>query len=282
MKASHLGMLLVAPSVIVIFSICVYPLIYAVYLSFNKIFSFGSPEFVGLSNYSYLVSNPDYWNAFENGLIWTFGTVSLQVLYGLATALILNEPFKGRSIARACILMPYVIPTVSSVIIFRMSILDPTWGFVDQVIGTPIPWLGSPGLAMISVILVGTWVFYPFVTLATLARLQTIPQALYEAAKVDGAGKFSRFRHVTLPALADILMVTILLRIIFMYTKFDVPWFLTGGGPQSSTQTLPLLTYKVAIQMRNRGLGSAIGVTLFIALILMVVVYFRVYKTREA
>lgn len=268
------------PCVIVIFSMCFYPLIYAVWLSFHRLFAFGIPKFIGLRNYAYLSNNPAFWNAFKNGLIWTFSTLALQVLFGIASALVLNEPFKGRSIARGLVLIPYVVPSICAITFFRMSLLNSSWGFFNQVLGIRIAWLGSPDLAMVSLIIVGTWKFYPFVTIAMIARLQTIPPDLYDAAKVDGAGALSRFVHITLPGLADVLAVTVLFRTIFMYTKFDVPWLLTRGGPLSSTETLPVLTYEVSVGMMRRGLGSAIGVTLFVALVIMTVVYLRLYRRR--
>ena len=141
MRKSHLGILLVTPCIIVVLLICVYPLAYAVWLSLHRLRAFSLPEYIGLRNYAYLASDPAFWNAFGNGLIWTFSTLALQILFGTASALVLNEPFKGRSIARGLVLIPYVVPSICAITFFRMSLLNTSWGLFNQVLGIQITWL---------------------------------------------------------------------------------------------------------------------------------------------
>jgi multiple sugar transport system permease protein len=139
----------------------------------------------------------------------------------------------------------------------------------------PLDWLGSMPNAMISVILVGAWKYFPFVVIAVLARLQTIPDALYEAARIDGAGPVARFCDITLPQLREVLAVVILLRAIWDFKEFDLIWLLTGGGPVISTQTLSLMVYKEAFALNQMGMASAVAVTMMAVMLVFMVVYIR-------
>jgi multiple sugar transport system permease protein len=148
-------------------------------------------------------------------------------------------------------------------------------------ISAPLDWLGSMPNAMISIVLVGAWKYFPFVVIAVLARLQTIPDALYEAAKIDGAGPIARFFDVTLPQLRDVLLIVILLRAIWDFKEFDLIYLMTGGGPIIATQTLPLMVYKYAFGLNDMGRASAVAVAMMLVMLVFMAIYLRLAGRNE-
>lgn len=282
-----LGVMLIAPTVIVFGSVIVYPLLSAIYLSFFNIFTPTlEGDFVGVANYFELLQTGAFWNALGNTLIWTVGTLTLQILFGVGMALVLHQNIWFRSLARSLILFPYFISTVVAVLVWKWLFND-LYGIMNHflitlgIIDFPIDYLGTMPNAMISVILVGAWKYFPFVVIAVLARLQTIPDALYEAAKIDGAGPIARFFDVTLPQLRDVLVVIILLRAIWDFKEFDLIFLLTGGGPLSDTQTLPLLVYQEAFALNDMGMASAFAVVMMLIMLVFMIVYIRRTRSEE-
>jgi multiple sugar transport system permease protein len=181
---------------------------------------------------------------------------------------------------RAVSIFPYVVPTVVAVIIWKW-LLNSQFGLVNYVLGTPISWFGRDWI-MVSLILISVWQFFPFVLLAVLARLQTIAPDLYEAAKVDGASAWRRFLHITLPQLASVLFVVVLLRSIWMFTKFDTPWLIIqGGGAEPYIRTLPIYTYQRTFAYYEAGRGSAMAVLMFLLLVVAVALYFHLWRREE-
>ena len=280
-----LGLALIAPTVLVFCAVIVYPLISAIYLSLFSIFTPTlEGEWVGLSNYTALLKSGDFWNALRVNLIWTVGTLTLQIVFGVGMALILHQNIWFRSLARSLILFPYFISTVVAVLVWKWLFND-LYGILNHLMMTagiidwPIDYLGQMPNALISVILVGAWKYFPFVVIAVLARLQTIPDALYEAAKIDGAGPVARFFDVTLPQLRDVLVVIIMLRAIWDFKEFDLIFLLTGGGPVTSTETLPLLVYKQAFALNQMGMASAYAVIMMLIMLVFMLIYIR--RTRS-
>lgn len=280
-----LGLLLIAPTILVFCAVIVYPLVSALYLSLFQIYT---PTlqggWVGLDNYKLLLSRGEFWVSLGNNLIWTAGTLFLQIVLGVGMALVLHQNIWFRSLARSLILFPYFISTVVAVLVWRWLFND-LYGILNYLLmmagltDMPIDYLGSMPNAMISVILVGAWKYFPFVVIAVLARLQTIPDALYEAARIDGAGPVARFFDVTLPQLRDVLVVIILLRAIWDFKEFDLIFLLTGGGPVIATQTLPLLVYKEAFSLNQMGMASAYAVVMMAIMLVFMIVYMR--RTKE-
>jgi multiple sugar transport system permease protein len=281
------GLALFLPALCVIVGFIFYPVAYSVWLSLtNKHAIHPMYDFVGLRNYLELAADPDYWWSFWRGVIFSVGSIVCQVLLGLLTALLLNQPFRGRGLVRGITLFPYMLPTIVVILLWKW-LLSASFGpvnFAFQAIGlisTPVVWLGQNWL-MASTIFVAVWQFFPFVVISLLARLQTIDLQLYEAASIDGANAWRRFRHVTLPELRHVLFVVILLRTFFMFTKFDVPWLMaTGGGLQELVQNTPVYAFRKTFRFFQAGSGAAISVSLFLMLIVLTVIYFRVYR-REA
>ena len=280
-------MLLIAPSVILICSLLVYPVLYGVWLSlFKKHSFFPDQRFVGIANYIYLMKDSDFWMSVWYGTVYSVSTIVLQIVFGIIAALIVNEAFRGRNFVRGVILFPYVIPTVVAIILWKW-LLNDQFGLVNYLllffgmVEDPVSWMGKDYI-MTSLIIISVWEFFPFVVLSVLARMQTISPTLYEAAQVDGAGPIRRFFHVTLPQLRNVLFVVILLRSIWMFTKFDTVWLLTqGGGAEKYIRTLPVYAYKRTFMYYQAGLGSALAVIMFIILIVSTVIYFKMFRREE-
>lgn len=279
--------MLIAPTILVFSLVIIYPLVSAIYLSFFNIFTPTlEGQWVGFANYAELLQTGQFWNALGNTMVWTIGTLTLQIIFGIAMALVLHQNIWFRSLARSLILFPYFISTVVAVLVWKWLFND-LYGILNHIlmsiglIDFPMDFLGTMPNAMISVILVGAWKYFPFVVIAVLARLQSIPEALYEAAKIDGAGPIARFFDVTLPQLREVLVVIILLRAIWDFKEFDMIFLLTGGGPLNDTQTLPLLVYQEAFALNDMGMASAYAVVMMAIMLVFMIVYIRRTKSDE-
>lgn len=282
------GYILLIPAFVLVLGLILYPVMYSFYLSFfSKHAFFPAETFIGFENYVRFLTDPiDFWRSVKLGAIYAFSTVILQVIVGVAASLLLNETFIGRTLVRGIVLFPYMVPTIVVVILMRW-ILSDSYGILNyllQVIGLinrPIVWLGAENI-MLVLILISTWTYFPFVLIGTLARLQTIDPELYAAAKVDGAGRLRRFFHVTLPQISNVLFVLILLRFLFMFTKFDIVWLLTGGsGLGYYVRTLPIFTYMKAFGELQVGAGAALSVIMFLILLAFALIYFKVFRREE-
>jgi multiple sugar transport system permease protein len=241
-------------------------------------------RFVGLKNYIKILSSKDFWLAFARSFIWTGGTLVGQLLIGTAAALLLNKEFKGRTLVRAFVILPFFIPTVSATLMWKW-LLNANYGIISFWVNTilgreaePIMWLTSKSFAFFTVIMIGIWRFFPFVTINVLARLQIIPEELYEAARIDGANTWQLFRYITAPAIKEVFIVVALLRGIFMLKKFDIIYMLTAGGPGTSTETLPLYIYNYAFSGMRLGHGSAAAILLFLTSLAFIILYMRSTK----
>lgn len=287
-KESIQGITLILPCLIVIFGFIFFPVGYSFWLSFtNKHALYPDFNYVGFSNYALLFGEPEFWMSLWRGTIFAVGTIFFQVVLGLVAALVLNQAFRGRGFVRGMTLFPYMLPTIVTILLWKW-LLSTTYGPVNYFlelfgfIKEPVVWLGEQWI-MASTIFVGVWQFFPFVVITLLARLQTIDLEMYEAAKIDGASAFKRFLYITLPELRFVLFVVILLRTFFMFTKFDVPWLMaTGGGLQGLISNWPIYAFRRTFGQLQAGEGAAVSVLLFVMLILLTIVYFRLYRKEEA
>ncbi len=282
------GWLLLAPSLALIGGLVVYPVLYNIWLScFDKHAFLPAQAFVGLRNYVYFATDEQFWSAVYYGLVYAGVTMALQLGLGVMAALLLNEAFRGRNLLRGVVLFPYMIPTIVAVILWKW-LLNDNYGLVNHLLvgfgltRAPVAWLGKDWI-MTSLIVTSVWQFFPFVVVTYLARLQTIPPELYEAAKVDGAGAWRRFVHVTLPQTASVLLVIVLLRSIWMFTKFDTVWLMAGDGAVSRyVRTLPVYAYARTFTYLQAGMGAALAVIMFLMLLAATVVYLRVFRDQAA
>lgn len=283
-RYSIIGAILIAPVILILCTVVVYPLVSAIYLS---LFSIYTPtmegEWVGFANYSRLLQSGEFWRSLLNNVVWTAGTLTLQIVFGILVALMLHQNLVFRSLARSLVLFPYFLSTVVAVLVWRWLFND-IYGVLNHmlmwagVVDMPVDWLGSTPNAMITLIFIGAWKYFPFVVIAVLARLQSIPDELYEAAKIDGAGPVARFMDVTLPQLKEVLIVVALLRTIWDFKEFDLIYLLTGGGPIISTQTLSLMVYKEAFAMNQMGGASAVAVLMMLVMLVFMTLYLRKMK----
>ncbi len=273
-------------SVMILGAIVGGPLLYAIKLSFFAAESFiAPPRWVGLENYHTVLRSPAFWGALLNGLTIAISAIALQVTLGISIALVLNRQFVGQTIVRALSIIPYFLPTVVACLIAQWM-LDPNYGLIKSILGSfgigMFDWGSESFTARTTIVMVSVWIWTPFVVTCVLAGLQTIPSQLYEAARVDGAGVWKQFWHITLPGLRSVLIVVILLRGIWMFNKFDVIWLLTKGGPLNQTETLPTLAYRKAFIEFDLGGGAAVATISFALLAIVILIYLHFFPIDEA
>ena len=288
-KNQHkLGYLLLLPAVVMIFLIIIYPLILSVDLSFQdvKIARIGAArKDLTFENYQRLFASAEFWRSCWVTLKLVVTVTAACFVIGMSTALLLNQAFRGRTLARLLVALPWAIPEVVAVVIWWW-IFDSSFGVMNWLLVTsgladrPIGWFSSPGSAFLVVSVVMIWKGYPFVSIMLLAGLQAIPEDLYQAARVDGANAWNRFIHITLPCLSPVLGVTLVLVMLWIFRDFSIIYVLTQGGPVGATQTLAIMTYEQAFGFYKMGYGAAIGV---VTLILCAIASrFLVRRTAES
>ncbi|NOK34690.1 sugar ABC transporter permease [Corallococcus exercitus] len=268
--------LLVAPAVLVLTVVALYPVLAAVWLSLHRfILVFGERRFTGVENYVYLVGDVRFWSALGNTAYFTAVAVTVELLLAVPLALLLNRAFPGRGLLRASVLVPWAIPTVVSARLWAWM-FNPDYGLINRMLGgAEVNWLGAPGYALHAAILVDVWKTTPFVALLVLAGLQGIPEDLYKAARVDGASGWRQFRSITLPLLKPALLLAVLFRSLDAFRVFDAIYVLTEGGPANTTETLSIYAYKTLMRSGDFGYGSALSVATFLCVVLLAVVWLR-------
>jgi multiple sugar transport system permease protein len=286
----QLAWLLFLPTVIVLAAVVGYPAGRTIWMSLHTIRLdepwIGEP-FVGLKNYVLVLQDQAFWNSLGVSAYFTVGAVVLQLLLGLCLALVVNESFRGRGLMRAAMLVPWAIPAIVSARMWGWM-YSPTVGAFNallnalHVVNGPIDMLGSPTWAMPAMIIADVWKNTPFVALLLLAGLQVISAELYEAARVDGAGVWQRFLHVTLPLLRGSIVVALLFRTLTAFQTFDLPIALTDGGPGTSTELLSLRTYRVLFSYVNFGQGATLAVIIAVICLVIATVYARQLNIEEA
>jgi multiple sugar transport system permease protein len=263
-----LGYALLAPAVLLIAAIIVYPLLVSIDLSFQNvgIARLDRPRRpFTISNYERLFASPDFWNACWVTLKLTLVVSSACFLLGLGTALLVDNRFRGRPVARLLVALPWAVPEVIAVVIFAW-IFDSSFGLMNWIFlslglaDRTINWFSDPTAAFAVVATTMVWKGYPFVSIMSLAGLQSIPEDYYAAARVDGANALQRLVHITIPSLMPVLGVTMILVMLWIFRDFSIIYVLTGGGPLKATQTLAIMTYEQAFGFHRMGYGAAVGV----------------------
>lgn len=276
------GIFLILPAFIILITIFIGPTIYTIVLSFSS-YSFTGVEFSGLSNFSRLFSDPSFWRAFYNTLIFVGVTVPIELFLGFVLALVANKAMKGRSIIRVALLIPWALPTALNALAWRWM-YNTDYGLFNSVlinlhiIDTPINWLGQIPLAMISMMIVAIWKTSSFMALLILTGLQTIPSELYEAAKIDGATNWQALRKITIPLVRPSIMVSLLFRTGDAFRSFELPYNLTGGGPVNSTETLSVFAYNNFFQYLDFSYSSTIALIQFLLLLGLAIIYLRTLR----
>lgn len=277
----HIAYILILPTLIGIAVITLYPLAYAFVISFqdNRLRSQETP-FIGLANYRAIVTDPEVWNSIWITLIFMVVSVAGSFVIGLLLALLLNRTFWGRRFIRSLFIIPWAIPAFVAALIWSWMFND-QFGILNALlkdlgISKPPIWLNRDN-ALWSLIGVMTWKSFPFQIVVLLAGLQSIPDDLYEAAAVDGANAWQRFRAITLPLLKPVAMVSVLLAAINAFHYFPIPWILTRGGPSQATNVIAIETYSQAFGAGNFGRGAAAAIFMFIFILAMSAVYIWTY-----
>lgn len=259
-----------------------YPMIREFVLSFQETNLIDPPTWVGLDNFEYAVGYPGFTEAWIATLQFTFLALVCGFAVPFVVALVLNELRHARAYLRFVVYLPVMLPPIVAVLLFRWF-FDPGPGLFNQLLGLVnlpgLAWLDSPATALISLVIVSTWMNMGSATLIYLAALQNIPPELYEAAELDGAGIIKRIRHVTIPQTRLILLLMLMLQIVATMQVFIEPYMLTGGGPAGSTVTVAYMMFQFAFTNQNYGVAGALGMMLMI--VLLVFAAFQLRLTRE-
>jgi multiple sugar transport system permease protein len=245
----------------------------------------GSPEwhFVGLLNFQRIFADPVFWQTVRNSFVFTFASEAIRLIIGLPLAFALNRSFKGKRLVQGLILIPFVIPIALSSLVWKWM-FDSLYSVINwmlmsvHLIDYPWQWLGEPGLAMVSVIVLNVWRGFPFSAVILLAGLTAVPTEVIEAAKIDGAGPLRRFFYVVTPIVRPILFVGLLYSIVFSFTDFSAVWLLTQGGPYNTTHVFGTYAYNIGINAGDIGMGASITLFMFPLLAIFVIVMLRLLR----
>jgi len=275
-RQSVFSWLIMAPPLLFLAALVGYPFCYGILLSLQDRPVAHAGTFVGLKNFATNLHDPLFWRVALNTFVYTLVATLLKMVGGLGLAVAMNQHFRMKNLVRALLLLPFIVPTVLSTVAW-MWMLDPAFSVVNRLLiglGVPRPgpsWLGNPILAIVSIIVINTWRGLPFYGITLLAGLQTVPPELYEAATIDGASGWQRFRYVTLPLLQPIILIVTLFSVIFTFADFQLVYVLTHGGPQNATQLFATYAFDIAMGAGQLGLGASIALAMFPALALLII-----------
>ncbi|WP_337030127.1 sugar ABC transporter permease [Pantoea agglomerans] len=272
---------LLAPMLLVMLLLTAWPLLRTIWLSFTDAALIGSgetPAWIGLENYLYALSDPDFRASIWRTLYFTLVSVTVEGIIGVLVALLLNQKFIGRNVLRVLVILPWALPTIVNAMMWRLN-FNPDYGSINAllsqlgIIDGYRSWLGSPEAALNAVMFADIWKNYPLVTLLVLAALQSIPEDLFEAARLDGASAWRRFRAITFPAIVAPLGVALVLRTIDAFKIFDIIYVMTRGGPADSTKTLSFFVYQESFSYLRAGSGAAYAILMTLMCALLITLY---------
>lgn len=280
---------LLAPALLLITIFIVFPLLKAFYYAFEN-YTLTAPnerEFAGLENFKILLNDETFWLSLKNTLVWVCGSLIGQFMLGFALALLLQKHFRGRSIYRAVVFSPWAISGFLIAVTWKW-LLNPQYGPVNAllmqagILTAPIAFLSNPDFALASVITANIWYGIPFFAIMLGAGLSAIPEELYQAAAIDGAGGVQKFLHITLPGLAPVIAASLLLRSIWIFNFADLIWIMTSGGPANKSQILVTYLFTIAYKNLNFGYAGALSVAVFLLLAGGIIAFLLLNKMRES
>jgi multiple sugar transport system permease protein len=272
----RLGLLLCAPAALVMVAVTAYPIGYAIYLSLQRA-DLRFPDankFVGLQNYTSVLSSTLWWDDFKTTVLFTVISVALELVLGMALAVVMHKALFGRGIVRASILIPYGMITVVAALAWKFA-FTPGTGFIDSWFNTDRAWLTERGTSLFVIILTEVWKTTPFMALLLLAGLALVPGNLTEAAKVDGATSWQAFRKITLPLMKGAILVALLFRTLDAFRVFDTIFIQTQGA--NNTESLSILGYNQLLNRLNLGIGSAVSVLIFLCVVIIATIFVKVF-----
>lgn len=278
-REQRTGWILVIPALIMLLLVFAYPILRAFWLSLytQNLGTQLQQIFSGFSNYQRMIGDGRFWQSIWNTSIFTAASVILELILGMAVALILNQAFKGRSIVRTITLMPWALPTALMGIAWAW-IFNDQYGVINDIlrrlglIESGISWLGNPVMAMVAVVSADVWKTTPFIALLLLAGLQSISNDLYEAHSLDGASAWQSFRRITIPLLMPQIIIALLFRFAQAFAIFDLIQVMTGGGPAGATETVSVYIYSTVMRYLDFGYGAALVVVTFLLLVAAVAI----------
>lgn len=275
--------LFLTPMIVVLALVAGWPLVRTIWFSLTdaNLADLSTAQFVGLTNFVYLLSDPEWWHAVRNTLVFTAITITLETILGMAVALALHAHFAGRGLLRAAVLIPWAIPTVVSAQMWAWMFND-VFGVINHIgmglglLAKPVAWTASPDTAMAAVVIVDVWKTTPFMALLILAGLQMIPEEIYEATRIDGVHPVRVFFKVTLPLLKPALLVAVIFRALDALRIFDLIYVMTGNN--SSTMSMSVYARQQLVDFQDIGMGSAAATMLFAIIAVITAVYLTVTR----
>jgi multiple sugar transport system permease protein len=286
-RFNRTAILFMSPATLIIVCVLVYPIISGIYMGFtDRTLSYEGYSFVFLDNFREIFHDPVFWKSLANSCRLVFFTIVFNTIIGFALAMLLNIRAGYAKYFRILLFLPWVLPSVVVAFSFRWLYSD-TYGYLNHVltrfhlIGSPVNPLARTDLVWLAILVPAVWFSYPFILLVFSAALKSIDGNLYEAARIDGAGRWQQFRFITLPALKPTFIMVTILQIIWEFAAFDLVYLLTKGGPANATLTLSLYVYKQAFQYKRLGYASALAVILFLVLAAFTILYFRLVNRGE-
>jgi multiple sugar transport system permease protein len=280
-RRSTIAFIMCLPLIVIVAGLIIYPAFYSIFLSMlNK----SQTRFIGLGNFTYLLSRDVFWMVVQQSAIFALSAVFFKALIGLITAhLVNNLPSKGQRKWRGMLLVPWVIPLALSTLGWWW-LFDPTHSAINWIIkglgGDEVAWLSDPYWARFSVILVNVWYGAPFFLIMYLAALKSVPEQLYEAAAIDGANAWQRFTHITLPMMRNIIAITVLFSLIVTFANFDIVQIMTAGGPRNMTHVFATYAFLLGIRSGDIPLGSAVSLFMFPILAVSAILILRGVRKR--
>ena len=282
-RESRSGYFFTLPALLVVFSLIIYPLGYAIFISTQRTNLISEWEFVGARYYAQLLTDPEFLNSLKISLVFAFFVVVGNFVVGLLLAVILNQNIKFATFFKIILMLPWVLPEVVVALIWKW-LFNPTYGLINYIlnsigiIDSDVSWFDSSASALAGVIFVATWKGYPIVMIMMLAGMKNIPQERYEAAAVDGASRLQQFRHITLPGLRPIFLVTLILETAWWFKHFTIIWLMTSGGPAGATKVVSIDIYQQAFANFNFGLAAAESVIILSILLAASYIYSRAIR----
>ena len=286
-KTKNEGWLFVLPLVLWLTLSIFFPLYIAVDLSFYNVKIIGTEgQFYGLKNYIKIINSSKFWKALNNSLLWVLGNAIAQTFFAFLIALTLNKKFKFQKIATNWIILSFIIPTVVIVVIWKLM-LSSSSGIVSStlitlnIIDKPIGFFSNPNIAFISLVLINSWRWSPFLALIILSGLKSINREIYDASKIDGTNIFNEFWYITFPNLKNVLFVLGLVGTLLSFNVFDIIWLITKGGPSSATTTLPLLIYETAFTKFRLSQAASLSVITSVILLAYSIIFIKFMSGKK-
>lgn len=278
----RMAFILLLPALVFLAVLIAYPLFKVIIDAFNysHLINKTLEGFAGFENFKKVISDEHFFQAVKNTVVWTVFSVLGEYVLGMITAVVLNQKFKGRAVFRTFVFIPWLVPIIVAGMTWDWM-LNTDFGIINylltslNIVSAPINFFGDARYAMATVIFVNIWRSFPYYTISFLGAMQSIPGDLSEAAKIDGAGVFTRFFKVTLPQLRSVSLVIVFIHIIWTSVNFDFIWVLTEGGPNYATETIPVMIYRYSMRLFDVGAASALSTMMFTAMAILFVFYYR-------